>query len=250
MSEPAEAKTGDAGHRGESGHRRGRQPARRGRRLHGGRQLRGERRARLQRWSTRSATIRSPCKPTSATRARCWRCSPRSTNASAASTCWSTTPASPAATAPSTATRSRRSSGCGPSTSPARSCAHARQRDRMRASGRRWFDRQHLVEGRRARRAERVGALRRVEGRHRHDDDRARQGAGSARHPGQRRAARPDRERLPPPRHAGPRRADDCRWCRCSVSGTPDEVAEAVLWLASAAASYVTGAFIEVTGGR
>jgi NAD(P)-dependent dehydrogenase (short-subunit alcohol dehydrogenase family) len=32
--------------------------------------------------------------------------------------------------------------------------------------------------------------------------------------------------------------------------GTADEVAEAVLWLASDAASYVTGAFIEVTGGR
>jgi NAD(P)-dependent dehydrogenase (short-subunit alcohol dehydrogenase family) len=33
-------------------------------------------------------------------------------------------------------------------------------------------------------------------------------------------------------------------------SGTPDEVAAAVLWLASPAASYVTGAFIDVTGGR
>ena len=33
-------------------------------------------------------------------------------------------------------------------------------------------------------------------------------------------------------------------------SGSPDEVAEAVLWLASPAASYVTGAFIDVTGGR
>ena len=32
--------------------------------------------------------------------------------------------------------------------------------------------------------------------------------------------------------------------------GTADEVAEAVVWLASDAASYVTGAFIEVTGGR
>jgi NAD(P)-dependent dehydrogenase (short-subunit alcohol dehydrogenase family) len=32
--------------------------------------------------------------------------------------------------------------------------------------------------------------------------------------------------------------------------GTPEEVAEAVVWLASPAASYVTGAFIEVTGGR
>ena len=33
-------------------------------------------------------------------------------------------------------------------------------------------------------------------------------------------------------------------------AGTSDEVAEAVLWLASPAASYVTGTFIEVTGGR
>ena len=33
-------------------------------------------------------------------------------------------------------------------------------------------------------------------------------------------------------------------------AGTTDEVAEAVIWLASEAASYVTGAFIEVTGGR
>jgi NAD(P)-dependent dehydrogenase (short-subunit alcohol dehydrogenase family) len=33
-------------------------------------------------------------------------------------------------------------------------------------------------------------------------------------------------------------------------AGTPDEVAAAVLWLASPAASYVTGAFVDVTGGR
>ena len=33
-------------------------------------------------------------------------------------------------------------------------------------------------------------------------------------------------------------------------AGTADEVAQAVVWLASDAASYVTGAFIEVTGGR
>jgi len=33
-------------------------------------------------------------------------------------------------------------------------------------------------------------------------------------------------------------------------AGTAEEVAEAVVWLASDAASYVTGAFIEVTGGR
>ncbi len=33
-------------------------------------------------------------------------------------------------------------------------------------------------------------------------------------------------------------------------AGTADEVASAVLWLASSEASYVTGAFVDVTGGR
>lgn len=33
-------------------------------------------------------------------------------------------------------------------------------------------------------------------------------------------------------------------------AGTPDEVAAAVVWLASPAASYVTGAFVDVGGGR
>ena len=32
--------------------------------------------------------------------------------------------------------------------------------------------------------------------------------------------------------------------------GTAEEVAEAVLWLLSDAASYTTGAFIPVSGGR
>jgi NAD(P)-dependent dehydrogenase (short-subunit alcohol dehydrogenase family) len=32
--------------------------------------------------------------------------------------------------------------------------------------------------------------------------------------------------------------------------GTPKEVAEAVIWLMSPAASYVTGAIIPVSGGR
>ena len=32
--------------------------------------------------------------------------------------------------------------------------------------------------------------------------------------------------------------------------GRPDEVAAAICWLASDAASYVTGTFVDVTGGR
>ncbi len=32
--------------------------------------------------------------------------------------------------------------------------------------------------------------------------------------------------------------------------GNPDEVAAAILWLASAEASYITGTFLDVSGGR
>jgi len=32
--------------------------------------------------------------------------------------------------------------------------------------------------------------------------------------------------------------------------GQPEEVAQAILWLASAQASFVTGTFLDVTGGK
>lgn len=51
--------------------------------------------------------------------------------------------------------------------------------------------------------------------------------------------------------HATPGRVERMRpMIPMQRAGTPEEVAEAVLWLASPAASYVTGAFIDVTGGR
>jgi NAD(P)-dependent dehydrogenase (short-subunit alcohol dehydrogenase family) len=51
--------------------------------------------------------------------------------------------------------------------------------------------------------------------------------------------------------HATPGRVERMRpLIPMQRAGTPEEVAEAVLWLASSASSYVTGAFIEVTGGR
>jgi NAD(P)-dependent dehydrogenase (short-subunit alcohol dehydrogenase family) len=51
--------------------------------------------------------------------------------------------------------------------------------------------------------------------------------------------------------HATPGRIDRMRpLIPMQRAGSPEEVAEAVVWLASPAASYVTGAFIEVTGGR
>jgi NAD(P)-dependent dehydrogenase (short-subunit alcohol dehydrogenase family) len=33
-------------------------------------------------------------------------------------------------------------------------------------------------------------------------------------------------------------------------AGAPEEIAESIVWLLSPAASYVTGALLDVTGGR
>jgi NAD(P)-dependent dehydrogenase (short-subunit alcohol dehydrogenase family) len=51
--------------------------------------------------------------------------------------------------------------------------------------------------------------------------------------------------------HASPGRLDRMApMIPMQRAGTPHEIAEAVLWLASPAASYVTGSTIDVTGGR
>lgn len=54
--------------------------------------------------------------------------------------------------------------------------------------------------------------------------------------------------------HASGGRPDRVEQMKASIpmgrGGQPDEVAEAVLWLASAAASFVTGTFLDVTGGK
>ena len=48
----------------------------------------------------------------------------------------------------------------------------------------------------------------------------------------------------------GPRRAHGARSSRCGAPAPPPRWPRRSLWLASAAASYVTGAFVDVTGGR
>jgi nucleoside-diphosphate-sugar epimerase len=61
----------------------------------------------------------------------------------------------------------------------------------------------------------------RVEGRDRHDDGRPGQRVGAVWDPGQRGTARPDRERLPSLRVAGPHRTNDTLWSPCSEPVPP-----------------------------
>ena len=92
--------------------------------------------------------------------------------------------------------------------------------------------------------------LRRLEGRDRHLHARAGARSGGGGHPRQRRAAGADRDGNPRERRRPGADASGCApWSRCSASARAKEVAEAIVWLLSDAASYVTGTNLEVTGG-
>jgi NAD(P)-dependent dehydrogenase (short-subunit alcohol dehydrogenase family) len=62
------------------------------------------------------------------------------------------------------------------------------------------------------------------------------------------------KNRNAPARHASggePGRVDRVKqFVPLRRAGTPDEVAQAILWLLSPEASFTTGSFIEVAGGR
>ena len=66
-------------------------------------------------------------------------------------------------------------------------------------------------------------------------------------HPRRRRAARADRDRIHAP---GPARAARLDAAARAGPARAEEVAAAIVWLASPAASYVTGATLDVGGGR
>ena len=132
---------------------------------------------------------------------------------------------------------------------PVRARGGAADVDPARRARRR--DRQRLVRRLAARLARRIRRLRGLEGRDRHDDDRPGAGGRRGRHPRERGARRVHLHRDPRQRRrAGPRRprqgarADEARRAR------PRKWRSAILWLLSDEASYTTGAFIDVAGGK
>ena len=106
--------------------------------------------------------------------------------------------------------------------------------------------RQPVLRRREDRRRRTQRALRREQRRGRRDDARARARSRGGGHSRQRRAPRRHRHRKPAARARRRNCADDSD----AAAGLSSEVAQAVLWLASDDASYVTGTIVDVTGGR
>ena len=67
---------------------------------------------------------------------------------------------------------------------------------------------------------------------------------------GQRHPPGPHRDRNPRKRRRAGPRSDSGRTAPIGRPGTAEEIAEAAVWLISDAASYVTGALLDVSGGR
>ncbi len=84
----------------------------------------------------------------------------------------------------------------------------------------------------------------------RYPDHRAGAGGGGAGDPGQRRASGADYTEM----HASggePGRVDRVKGSLpMQRGGLPEEVAQAIAWLLSDKASYVTGSFLELAGGK
>ena len=180
-------------------------------------------------------------------------CSTPATNGSAGSRRWSTTPPSSKPRRGSTPWTRRASAGCSPPTSPAPSCARARRCGACpRATAAAGGAIVNVSSGAsQLGIAGRVHRLRRHQRRARHDDDRAVARGGRRRDSRQR---RPRRARLH--RRCTPAAASRIAWsassrrCRWAAAAQPEEIAQAILWLLSDEASYTTGAFLDVAGGK